>query len=83
MPVGTPGAATILGDGGADADTAFYDGTATADQIAVSANALVPRVDAAATAPFEAAGNTESLVLRGLGGSDSLGRRQRRRRRRA
>ncbi len=72
MPVGTPGAATVLGDGGADVDTAFYDGTATADQIAVTANALVPRVDAAATAPFEAAGNTESLVVRGLGGNDTI-----------
>ena len=72
MPVGTPGAATVLGDGGADVDTAFYDGTAAADQIAVTANALVPRVDAAATAPFEAAGNTESLVVRGLGGNDTI-----------
>ena len=72
MPAGTPGAATVLGDGGDDLDTAFYDGTAAADQIAVTANLLVPRVDAAATAPFEAAGSTESLVLRGLGGNDTI-----------
>jgi Ca2+-binding RTX toxin-like protein len=72
MPAGTPGAATVLGDGGPDVDTAYYDGTAAADQIAVVANYLVPRVDAAATAPFEAAGNTESLILRGLGGNDTI-----------
>jgi Ca2+-binding RTX toxin-like protein len=72
MPIGVPGAATVLGDGGEGVDTAYYDGTATADQIAVVANYLVPRVDAAATAPFEAAGSTESLVVRGLGGNDTI-----------
>ena len=53
VQVGVPGVATFDVDGGPDADTVTYNGTAAADAIAVTANGSAFRVDSAGTVPVD------------------------------
>jgi hypothetical protein len=71
MNVGVAGAATVDADGGADADVARYDGTDGADMIGIAANGAEATVFTDATARFDVLG-VESLVVRGLGGADTI-----------
>ena len=68
VQAGVPGVATFDVDGGPDADTVTFNGTAAADTIAVVANGTEVRVDSAGTVPVDAI--AERLIVNGLGGDD-------------
>jgi Ca2+-binding RTX toxin-like protein len=70
MTVGVISPVTVNVDGGADEDTARYNGTAAADQIAVVANGTEVATVSGDTARFDTL--TENLIVRGLGEADLI-----------
>jgi Ca2+-binding RTX toxin-like protein len=70
----TPGPASVNVDGGEGADTATYNGTAAADTIGIALNGTAVATFASTTPPssVQNATNVENLVVKGLGGDDTI-----------
>ena len=69
--VGVSGPAFISVDGGIGTDTATYEGTSSADTIAIAPNGGAVRTSAPATTPVDTTA-VENLVVRGLDGADTV-----------
>jgi Ca2+-binding RTX toxin-like protein len=72
LGVGTPGTAAFSADGGADLDTAKYIGTAGPDEIGIARNATFATAFSPGSAQLDVAPSTESLVVSGLAGDDTI-----------
>ncbi|MGZ4344876.1 MAG: calcium-binding protein, partial [Solirubrobacteraceae bacterium] len=70
----TPGPASVNIDGGADSDTATYNGTAAADTIGIALNGTAVATFATTTPPssVQNSTNVENLMIKGQGGDDSI-----------
>ena len=71
MTVGAAGPIPFFADGGDDADTVRYSGTAAPDDIGIARNGIFVATFAPATALLNQT-LVESLVVHGLGGADTL-----------
>jgi Ca2+-binding RTX toxin-like protein len=67
----TPGPASINVDGGEGSDTSTYNGTAAADTVGVALNGTAVAAFSP-TGSLQNATNVENLVVKGLGGDDTI-----------